>query len=290
MLDECEMIACMCENKYSTIAIPVVRNLSMYKIPEVPDLRTEEIIEKEKFQEEVHQLRDVPINLDFHDEVLLEGAVATVDNFEEMKPKAEKLMWHCRLGHIPFQIINKMSVEGDLPRRLHKASDPKCPDCIYGQSTRRAWRTKEIVEQVGILLTINQPGDCISMDQMESPVPGLVAHTKGNPTRDRSNCATIFVDHYSDVTFVHLQSTLSGDVTVEAKEAFERWSRGNNVRIKHYHSDNGRFAETKFLAAVAAAGQRSRKNPAATCHGQMACSIGYSAVALSNHQRGKLPK
>jgi Reverse transcriptase (RNA-dependent DNA polymerase) len=80
-----------------------------------------------------------------------------------------------------------------------------------------------------------------------------VAHTKGSPTKERYNCATVFVDHYSDVSFVHLQGSLSGDETLEAKQAFEHWS--HNITIKHYHADNGRFAETKFLAAVAAAGQ-----------------------------------
>jgi hypothetical protein len=90
---------------------------------------------------------------------------------------------------------------------------------------------------------------------MESPVPGLVAHMKGSPTKERYNCATIFVDHYSDVSFVHLQKSLSGEETVEAKEPFERWCRSHDVIVKHYHADNGRFADNKFLSAVAMSGQ-----------------------------------
>jgi hypothetical protein len=81
----------------------------------------------------------------------------------------------------------------------------------------------------------------VSIDQMESPVPGLVAHMKGSPTRERYNCATIFVDHYSDVLFVHLQKVLTGDETLEAKKAFEIWARSHDISISHYHADNGRF-------------------------------------------------
>jgi hypothetical protein len=93
----------------------------------------------------------------------------------------------------------------------------------------------------------------VSIDRMESPVPGLVAHMTVTPTTERYNCATIFVGHFSDISFVHL--SLRGDETVEAKLALERWARSHNVNIRHYHVDNGRFAENKFLSAVALAGQ-----------------------------------
>jgi hypothetical protein len=128
--------------------------------------------------------------------------------------------------------------------------------CYYGQSTRRAWRTKAAeATQTGERDEISKPGNSVSIDQMESPEPGLVAQTKGNPTKDRYNCATVFVDYYSDVSFVYLQGALGGDETLEAKTAFERWSKSHDVVICHYHADNGRFAETKFMVAVAAAGQ-----------------------------------
>jgi hypothetical protein len=39
--------------------------------------------------------------------------------------------------------------------------------------------------------------------------------------------------------------------TIEAKEAFERWSASHGVKIKHYHADNGRFAENAFMSHVA---------------------------------------
>ena len=61
--------------------------------------------------------------------------------------------------------------------------------------------------------------------------------------------ATVFVDHFSRFTFVYLQKTLTSDETVKAKKAFEAYSRSLNVRIYHYHADNGRFADNGYIKA-----------------------------------------
>jgi hypothetical protein len=46
-----------------------------------------------------------------------------------------------------------------------------------------------------------------------------------------------------------LQKSTNTTETLEAKQAFEQWADLHNVRIKHYHADNGRFAETVFDVA-----------------------------------------
>ena len=62
----------------------------------------------------------------------------------------------------------------------------------------------------------------MSIDQLESTTPGLIGQLKGIPTKLRYKVATVFVDHFSRLSFVHLQKTTSADETVLAKEAFER--------------------------------------------------------------------
>jgi hypothetical protein len=52
----------------------------------------------------------------------------------------------------------------------------------------------------------------------------------------RYNSATVFTDHYSDVTYVHLQKSTKAQETLEAKQAFERWANQHSVKIKHYHA------------------------------------------------------
>eukprot|EP00977_Amphora_coffeiformis_P029403 scaffold40460_cov550-Amphora_coffeaeformis.AAC.1 len=87
-----------------------------------------------------------------------------------------------------------------------------------------------------------KPGEVVSVDQMKSSVPGLIAQMAGIPTKQRYTVATVFVDHATDFSYVHFQKSDSAVETVEAKEAFERRASQDGVSIKHYHADNGVFA------------------------------------------------
>lgn len=60
------------------------------------------------------------------------------------------------------------------------------------------------------------------MDQLVSPTPGFVPTHRGSPMTQRYiGCATVFVDHLSDFTYVHLMTEMNGNTTVDAKLAFE---------------------------------------------------------------------
>ena len=56
----------------------------------------------------------------------------------------------------------------------------------------------------------------------------------------------MFVDHFSDLSYVHVQKGATGAETVEAKKAFERYCKSFGVQISHYHADNGVFADKLF--------------------------------------------
>ena len=87
----------------------------------------------------------------------------------------------------------------------------------------------------------------MSVDQLESSTPGLIAQVKGWITKKRYRVATIFVDHYSGLSYVHLQKSTNAE-TLEAKLAFELHARHQGVTVHQYQVDNGRFAESVFLA------------------------------------------
>ncbi len=55
----------------------------------------------------------------------------------------------------------------------------------------------------------------------------------------RYRAASIFVDHFSRLHYVHLMQDLSSNETVKAKLAFEHFAAEHGVAIKHYHCDNG---------------------------------------------------
>jgi hypothetical protein len=68
---------------------------------------------------------------------------------------------------------------------------------------------------------------------------GFYAQMKGKLTKKWYRCATVFVNHYSCLRFVHLQINNSSVETVAAKCAFESIAAKNGVKIQHYHCNNG---------------------------------------------------
>ena len=115
-----------------------------------------------------------------------------------------------------------------LSRRLALAHPPKCAGCVYGAMTKQPWRTKGI-QNKGKLANVTRPGDCVSVDQLESPTAGLIAQLNGHLTRNRYKAATVFVDHFSRRGYVHLQSSLTSAETLQAKHAFEAYARLHGI-------------------------------------------------------------
>ena len=73
---------------------------------------------------------------------------------------------------------------------------------------------------------------------------------RGFLTKQRYICATVFVDHYSEFTFAHLQRSTSMIDTIAAKNAFEVVLRRHGIPVLHYYADNGRFADKDFLQST----------------------------------------
>ena len=164
-------------------------------------------------------------------------------------PKEELLRWHHRLGHISFKAIRLLAAAGVLPKRLLQVHIPKCAAYQYGSMTRKPWRSKAAPSKIKPTI-VEQPGNCISVDQMESSMPGFMAQMKGRLNRQRYNYATIFVNHRSRLKYVHLQESITSEQTVEAKTTFETYASKHRVTMKHYHADNGRFADNLFIKSV----------------------------------------
>ncbi len=71
----------------------------------------------------------------------------------------------------------------------------------------------------------------------------------------RNQAATIFVDHYSSLSYVFLQKSTNAEETLAAKISFKRYAERHGVKVQAYQADNGRFAETTFMQAIKDAGQ-----------------------------------
>eukprot|EP00957_Ditylum_brightwellii_P019970 1507774-Ditylum_brightwellii.AAC.1 len=88
-----------------------------------------------------------------------------------------------------------------------------------------------------------EPGQVISVDQLESTTLDFLAQLKGIFTTKCYKAATVFIDHFSNATFSYMQESLNAKQTLAATSAFKAWAREKGVLIKHYHANNGRQAE-----------------------------------------------
>lgn len=68
--------------------------------------------------------------------------------------------------------------------------------------------------------------------------------------KSRYRVATIFVDHQSNLGYVYLYQSTTGKETLNAKRGFEEFARSRGVKLRHYHYDNGRFADHLFKEDV----------------------------------------
>ena len=79
---------------------------------------------------------------------------------------------------------------------------------LYGAAHRRPWQKGK---EYSHLQKAEGPGDLVSVDQLVSSVPGFIAQEQANVryklTRRRFKAATVFVDHYSRLSYVHVHTS-----------------------------------------------------------------------------------
>jgi hypothetical protein len=99
-------------------------------------------------------------------------------------------------------------------------------------------------------------GQCVGVNQMISTQVGFIAQLKGTLTKKHYTTATVFLNHYSKLKYIHLMTKFTSEETMEAKRAFEHFAKQHGVCIFHYHCNNGQFADNTFKNSYSAKGQR----------------------------------
>jgi hypothetical protein len=116
--------------------------------------------------------------------------------------QAELMQWHYHLGHTSFKALKQMTKNGEIPKPLAKVTPPKCAGCLFGAMTKIPLSGKESKASHEVFVA-TKPGECISVDQMVSTQVVFFAQLKGKLTNRRYRGATISVDHFSRLRFIH---------------------------------------------------------------------------------------
>ena len=82
---------------------------------------------------------------------------------------------------------------------------------------------------------------------LESPQVGFIAHMEVRLTKKRYRNATVFVDHFSYLKYVHCMSEITSEETIYAKKSFERHAADFNLRVENYQCKNGLFSDNAFV-------------------------------------------
>ena len=167
---------------------------------------------------------------------------------QQITPPTKLLRIFQKINHLPFRSIQLMAANGHYAKRLADCCVLKCLACLFRKSSRQPWKTKSQSSGSSKLCTFWSK--CISSNQLESLTPNLIVQLKGIPTTKRYTAVTVFIDHFSCLSFTHLQSTLSSEDILQAKKAFERYFESNGVKVMHYHTDNGRFVDYAFIENI----------------------------------------
>jgi hypothetical protein len=91
---------------------------------------------------------------------------------------------------------------------------------------------------------------------MTSTEVRFYAQLKGKLTKKHYKCATVYIDRFSHLQFVHLQLDDGSDKTLAAKLAFKQYAAEHGVKILHYHCNNGCFHDNVFRQACHKARQQ----------------------------------
>jgi hypothetical protein len=79
------------------------------------------------------------------------------------------------------------------PRQLEDPGEVRVPSTIKG------------------IKKATYPGEVISVDQLESSIPGFIGQMTGKLTRQRIVASTIFLDHASDFSYVYHQTSMTSE-------------------------------------------------------------------------------
>ena len=85
---------------------------------------------------------------------------------------------------------------GITPKKFEKCDTPTCASCMYAKSTCKPWsgRSRNTPHKP---LQVTNPVQIVSMEQLVSPTPGIVAQITVIITTKRYKYATVFVDQLS---------------------------------------------------------------------------------------------
>jgi len=159
------------------------------------------------------------------------------------------LRWHNCLSHMSFSKLQVLARQGRLPKQIATCEHPICSSCQMGKAHRRP--VTHISKMRPIDAEDLQPGDRVSVDQIESSTPGMVDTYSGKPTSARYHAASLYTDHASPYMYIKCHYSTGGAEAVLGKQKFEQLAATHGVKIKASRADNGIMSKKEYMQDAA---------------------------------------
>ena len=150
-------------------------------------------------------------------------SVADKSNQNLTSAQKKLLLWHWKLGHTHLQFMQTLCRDPTTSHRRfmlethhNKMSSCMLPKCAAYMLSKQMHHTPgtnsgALVKGKEMMLRHEhlQPGNCVSLNQYESSIPGCLPHTYGKEKKgDQYYGGTLFVDHASSMVFIQHQVSL----------------------------------------------------------------------------------
>jgi hypothetical protein len=210
-------------------------------------------------------------------------------------PHRELLLWHQKLGHAGFAWIQKLARKPKDEISTKPILEPKHPTmtscmpplvhaaCHLARPNRRRApgevRTADPNRDTLLRQGDLKPGDCVSLDQYVSALPGRLLKGYGKEKKkDKYSGGTLFVNHASSLMYLRHQVSLRTSEMIKAKRSFEQFASSQGVTIKNYQADNFPFGSAEFRAHIDAESQEIRFSGVGAHHQNGVAECGIMTV------------
>ena len=168
----------------------------------------------------------------------------------------EHMVHYHRLNCISHVSILNLMQLGHLPRHLAKLKPHHHLSCLLGKSRRRPWRSRAAPKHLRTYPP-DPLGSSVSVDQLVISALIIKPQCTFKLTSTPILGAQLFANRSSitPFTYFHLLENFTLEETIKAKVGFERMASAHGVNIRHFHAENGHFAEDGFVKTCTACSQ-----------------------------------
>jgi hypothetical protein len=140
------------------------------------------------------------------------------------------MRWHYCLGHASFATLKKDGSKWQNTKAICQSPAAQVHGLPLWRNAKNTL-ARQRVESLSRGLRRHQAGGVRFGQPNGLNASGFYAQMTGKLTTRRYHGATIFVDHFSRLRFIHLMQVSSSNETIKAKRAFEQFAADHGVKL-----------------------------------------------------------